>query len=108
MAGAMASQTATLRHAGVCVDDFYRGLPALPGAASDCEVHPAVVWRRAGGLDDLHVVFPGIAAGRLRLCAFPLTLAETPRTGLGAFDRPGRGSGTAADHSICNLETGRN
>ena len=40
-----------------------------------------MVWRRARGLDDLHVVLPGAAAGGLRLCAFHLALAQAARPG---------------------------
>ena len=62
-------------------DDFYRSIPALPGAAPYREIYPAVVWRRAGGLDDLHVVLPGAAAGGLCLRALHFALAQAAHAG---------------------------
>src|SRR2546425_1562785 len=61
------------RHARVCIDDFHWGIPALPGPAADRQIYSALVWRRTGRLDYLHVVFPNVAVGGLRLCAFHLT-----------------------------------
>ena len=39
-------------------DDFSGGVPVVPGATPDRQVHPALVRRHSGGLDDVHVVFP--------------------------------------------------
>ena len=49
-------------------------LSSFPGATADQQVHPAVVWRLSGGLDDLHVVLPDAVVLRLR--AGPLASAR--------------------------------
>ena len=46
-------------------------VPAVPGAAADRAPDPALVRRQRGGVDHLHAVLPGAAAGRLCLRALP-------------------------------------
>ena len=94
------------RRAGFRTDNFYRGIFALPGAAADWQIHPAVVWRRTGGLDDLPVVFSDAVAGRVRLCAFHLRPVSAAPPGNIASGTARRGAGAVAHHPRRCLEAG--
>ena len=51
-------------------NDFSERVSSVSGAANHQQDDPALVRRRTSGLDRVHVVFSGYAAGRLRVCAF--------------------------------------
>ena len=56
-----------LDRVGLCRSDAAGGLPVVSGPAADQQVHPALVRRGDGGLDDLHVVLSDRALWRLCL-----------------------------------------
>ena len=56
-------------HGRFCPDDIRWRVSSFPGSAPHRQIHPPLVRGKPGGLDDLHVVFPGVAVGRLRVCA---------------------------------------
>ena len=95
------------RHVRLRADDFYRGIFAFPSPAADRQIHPAVVRRRDRRLDDLHVVLPDAAVGRLRLRAFYLPLAEAAPPGDSASGPARRGVGPAAHYARRFVEAGR-
>ncbi len=94
-------------HAAVRVDDFYGRLSAVSGAAAHSQVHPPLVRRRPRRVDHLHVVFPGVAAGGLRLRLPDLPLAQTPCPGYRPPGAAGIGAGSPARHTFGCLETNR-
>src|ERR1035437_5712644 len=91
----------------VCANDIHWGIPVVPGAAPHREIHPAVVRGRRGCLADLDVVFPGVAFGRLRVCALHVAVAQAPHTGNRASGSAGDRPGPAAYHAERLLEAAR-
>ncbi len=51
-------------------DDISERFSAISGATNHQQDDPALVRRRTGGLDRVHVVFSGYVAWRLRICTF--------------------------------------
>ena len=73
-------------------------VPAVPGSADDRPVYPPVVRRDARGVDHVHGVLPGAAAGRVRLCA-PEHLPPAPADAGDPARRAAAGvPGLPADH----------
>src|SRR5689334_11504347 len=66
-------------------DDLYRRISALPGAALDWQVHPALVWRGTECLDHVHAVFPSHVVGWLRLRARVIEQAQAQVASQPAF-----------------------
>jgi len=65
-------------HSRVRPDDFSRRLSAVPSPAAHRQIHSAVVRRRTGSVDHVHVIFSDPAAGRICLCAFSVPIPEAP------------------------------
>lgn len=66
-----------------------------------------MVRRRAGSLDDLHVVFSDAAAWRLCLCSFHVAMAEAALAGNFASGSLSRSFGISSDYAFGFVETAR-
>src|SRR5690348_18332435 len=63
-------------HIDAAADHLPGGIPALSSTAPHGTLRFAVVWRRAHGVDHLHVVLPGAAGGRICLCPLARIAAQ--------------------------------
>src|SRR5437016_10731399 len=89
---ASASRSFDERYDPVLLSYFSECLLAVPGAAHDGPVRSAVVRRRSGSVDELHVVFPSVAAGRICLRALAGIASQRSASGV---DPPGIADGIA-------------
>src|ERR1041385_1132948 len=78
---------------------FPRGVPVVSGATADCKIHPALVWWHAGGLDNVHVVLPGVSARGLRLRTPGRTVFVGTPAGLPLCRNAADCAGHVADHT---------
>src|SRR5215212_5172540 len=98
----------TLRHhASFCAHDIHGSISVVSGTATDWKIHPALVWRGAGCVDDLPAFLPGPFARRLCLRAFFVKAADAPTAGDRAPDSVGVVACVAADHAVRKLEGAR-
>src|SRR5258708_7007345 len=94
-----ASRSFDERYDPVLLSYFSECLLAVPGAAHDGQVRCAVVRRRSGSLDELHVVFPGTAAGRIRLRALARIASQRSAPGVDSLGFAGGITFISADWS---------
>lgn len=81
----------------LCRNDFCKCVPAVSGATVNRSIHPAVVWRWAFDLDELHAVLSDSAFGRISVRTFDQRHAEAPHSGNDASDSAGCFDGIPAD-----------
>src|SRR6266545_7553675 len=93
------------RHACLRADHCFRRVSALSNPAAHWQIHPALVRRRAGSVDDLPAVLPGLAARRLRLRSCQFAVSQTARASRRAFDFARRRAGVVANYTGRFLET---
>src|ERR1051326_5348778 len=91
----------------LCAGHFFRSIPALSGAAIDWKIHPPLVRRRSGSLDDLHVVLSGAAADGICLRAFYFALAQAALPGNSASRSSCGSSRLSADPAFGFVEATR-
>src|SRR5262245_50074769 len=94
-------------HGSLCAHDLHGSISLVSSSASDRQVHPAVVRRRARSMDDVPALFPDGAAWRVRVRAFYLDATDAPPTGNRALHSARAVGCAAADHAFRELEGAR-
>src|SRR5688572_24913385 len=97
------------RDVGLRRDDVLERVPALPCPADDRKIHPAVVRRRPGGVDYMHAVLSGAAAGRVCLRAWhchQLAVASPGPAARRVVDRVQRGGPVVVHRTVTSMEAG--